>query len=734
MLADGKRLLSTSADNTARVWEIATGRELRRLRHPNVVLSPVPLPDGRRAITGCYDGVVRLWDVQSGTLIRPLVKHGGAVHSVALSPDGTRALSGGQDKTLRMLDIARGSEVRQFEGISAAVASVAFSPDGRRVLAGGDSGVVYLGNAMSSDPVRPLAGHSSVVWSVAFAPDGEHAVSGAADGSMIYWDLDAQRALRKTRVDGADIRFSVFESGGRHVIFSSPGGNKVPGAPGMIGKWDVTSDGPPRQIAGVYRHLGLAVLPHDAFATADDDGLVRIWERSAAIARARELSRTGKRSDALVQYDRAVAARPNDPRLLIERGRLVAMMGQGARAAEDFEKAARLAPDSPGFFLDAGWWVAGPYPVDYSQGGALEHGAATDPSRLAPPLGNTNYRWHDVAPGMRGFVDFEKVFHGDNIVGYAMTDVYAAGPREAVLLLGNDDTARIWINGREVFYSATTAAADSNAFFGSLQPGRNTIVAKVQDFQVTHSFTLRFGEAPFDLARAYLHASKWKEAADAFSKANALDPENSDREMLESWARALAEADRWKEAREAFEKIAALDPGNFNKKQDLSKVYLALKDREAFERLCVSVLTQYGKTTDPALANNLIWLVALMPNAVRNYTDWINIGKKLVDHRKPDPNNCNTHGAVLCRAGQYRPALTYLKLSLDAPDGNRNIYDWLFTAMARHKSKQPGDREAFDKARALAERVPAQSWHYRVERSALFEEVEHELTLAPPHN
>ncbi len=227
LLADGKRLLTASADKTARLWEIATGHEICRLWHPDVALSAVALPDGRRAITGCYDGVVRLWDLQSGTLIRPLVKHGGAVHAIALSPDGTHALSGGQDKTLRMLDIARGSEVRQFEGIPAAVASVAFSRDGRRVLAGGDNGVVYLGNAMSSDPVRPLTGHSSVVWSVAFALDGGHAVSGAADGSMIYWDLDAMRALCKTRIDGADFRFAAFEGDGRHVIFSSPGGNKA---------------------------------------------------------------------------------------------------------------------------------------------------------------------------------------------------------------------------------------------------------------------------------------------------------------------------------------------------------------------------------------------------------------------------------------------------------------------------------------------------------------------------
>ena len=539
MLADGKRLLTASADKTARLWEIATGHEICRLWHPDVALSAVALPDGRRAITGCYDGVVRLWDLQSGTLIRPLVKHGGAVHAIALSPDGTHALSGGQDKTLRMLDIARGSEVRQFEGIPAAVASVAFSRDGRRVLAGGDNGVVYLGNAMSSDPVRPLTGHSSVVWSVAFALDGGHAVSGAADGSMIYWDLDAMRALRKTRIDGADFRFAAFEGDGRHVIFSSPGGNKAPEAPGLIGNWDITSDRPPRQLAGVYRHLGLALLPHGAFATADDDGFVHIWEPSAAIEKARELAKAGKRALALPEYDKAVAKRPADARLLIERGRLLASLGERARADSDFQNAAGLAPDSPQFFLDAGWWAAGPYPVGYSQAGALENGTATDPSQPAPPLGGTTMRWHEVRPGLRGYVDFEDLFKGDDIIGYAMTVVYSARPRgDTVILVGNDDTARIRINGREVLLSTSFAPADSQATFATLQAGRNTIVAKVRDVNQAHGFSLRFSESPSDIARAYVRVNKWKEASEAFSKAAALDPENWDRETLQNWAQA----------------------------------------------------------------------------------------------------------------------------------------------------------------------------------------------------
>ena len=681
----------------------------------------------------CDDGgVVRLWDLDSGGLIRSLVQHSGPVWAVALSPVAPHVLSGGEDKTLRILDVARAGEVRQFEGISTTVECVAFSPDGRLVAAGGQNGAVYVGDTRTSDPLRVLTGHTDWVWDIAFAKDSRHAVSCGADGRLIYWDLDEKRALHQVKLDGYTIRCLALQTDGRHVTFGAQRGDLHARTTGLIGDWDMTTDGPSRKFADGLSHLGLAAMPHGAFATADFDGLVRVWEPSAAIAKARELSRAGKRADALPEYDKAVVQRPADARLLIERGRLLASLGQGTRANSDFESAARLAPDSPQFFLDAGWWVAGPYPLEYSQAGALENGSATDPSQPAPPLGSETLRWHEVVPGMSSIINFEEQFKGDDVVGYAMTVVYSTQPREAVLLIGCDDTAKIRINGREVFLETSYSPPDSRAFFAKLQSGRNTIVAKVRNYRQAHGFSLRFGESPFDHARAYLRAGKSKEATEACSKATALDPENWDRETLENWARALAEAGRWKELKEPLEKIAALDPGNFNKQQDLSKCYLMIPDREAYERLCNAALKLHGKTQDPGQANNLIWLVALMPDAVRNYTEFVNIGRKLVNHRNPAPNNCNTFGGVLYRAGQYAGALTYLKRSIDAADGNRNVYDWLFTAMARHKSKQPGAREALATAKALAEKFPTSPWQFRAERKALFEEAEKELSLPPP--
>src|SRR5262249_30867372 len=70
VLLGGKTLLTTTGrDWTARLWDIDSGREIRRLWHPAGVRQAAVCPDGRRAVTVCFDGFVRLWDLSTGRLI-----------------------------------------------------------------------------------------------------------------------------------------------------------------------------------------------------------------------------------------------------------------------------------------------------------------------------------------------------------------------------------------------------------------------------------------------------------------------------------------------------------------------------------------------------------------------------------------------------------------------------------------------------------------------------------------
>jgi WD40 repeat protein len=106
---DGETGLSGSADRTMRLWNLTTGREVRRFVHPDEVNSVAFSPDGRFALSGCDDGKVRLWEIGTGRLLKLFQGHDALVFSVAYSRDGRYALSGSFDKTVRLWSLDGGT-------------------------------------------------------------------------------------------------------------------------------------------------------------------------------------------------------------------------------------------------------------------------------------------------------------------------------------------------------------------------------------------------------------------------------------------------------------------------------------------------------------------------------------------------------------------------------------------------------------------------------------------------
>ncbi len=63
---DGSQLATCSFDNTAKIWDVATGKMLFNLKHKSWVGDTAFSPDGKRLLTACGDGASRLWSVATG--------------------------------------------------------------------------------------------------------------------------------------------------------------------------------------------------------------------------------------------------------------------------------------------------------------------------------------------------------------------------------------------------------------------------------------------------------------------------------------------------------------------------------------------------------------------------------------------------------------------------------------------------------------------------------------------
>jgi hypothetical protein len=85
---DGKLVATGSADNSARVFEAATGREVFRLARQNWVRSVAFSPDGKLVATGSDNHSARVFEAATGREVSRLALQS-LVVAVAFSPDNT---------------------------------------------------------------------------------------------------------------------------------------------------------------------------------------------------------------------------------------------------------------------------------------------------------------------------------------------------------------------------------------------------------------------------------------------------------------------------------------------------------------------------------------------------------------------------------------------------------------------------------------------------------------------
>jgi WD40 repeat protein len=100
---DGLTLASAGWDNTVRLWEPTTGREIVPFRgHTGIIFRLAFAPDGKTLATSSFDGTVKLWNLKVRAEVATLRGHRGPIPAVAFAPDGNLMATAGADGKIRL--------------------------------------------------------------------------------------------------------------------------------------------------------------------------------------------------------------------------------------------------------------------------------------------------------------------------------------------------------------------------------------------------------------------------------------------------------------------------------------------------------------------------------------------------------------------------------------------------------------------------------------------------------
>ncbi len=264
---DGKYLATASLDKTVQVQEMSSGNIIH-LQHEDGVVAVAFSPDGKYLATAGADSIARVWKTTNGRRVA-LLPHNAYVRAAVFSPDGRYLATASLDNTARVWETTSGKQVKQLQH-QGSVVSVTFSRNGKYLATGSANGTAQVWEwETSNDRAAANLQHKGSVVAVAFSPDEEYLATASASGTAQVWQWTAGSKVLPVPQD--NVVAVAFNRDGKYLATSS--------ANGTAQVWHTIDVGLVEQKQ--YRNglVAIAFSTNDqSLATASRDDRIQLWQ------------------------------------------------------------------------------------------------------------------------------------------------------------------------------------------------------------------------------------------------------------------------------------------------------------------------------------------------------------------------------------------------------------------------------------------------------------------------
>jgi WD40 repeat protein len=700
---DGKTLVTCAEMNFARagslkVWEAETGKLVREEKNASMGVGAVAITlDGKLLVSGAGNvdkGEITVWELQTGNRLTSWPAHKGMVTTISLSPDGERlATLALMEPEAKVWHIREGKELGSLRTLGPPL-GVAYAPNGRFLATGSSPsiidrrGEIKVWDLLTRREFRILRGHNNAVQSVAFTPDGQRLASGSIDGTIRVWDVLNGQEVLSLPGNPYGVGSVVFSPGGQ--LLASGGTN------GDVLLWNGIRS---REEVVVRAGGQWTAVSADGqlLASRDEDGTLRFWDGRTL------------RPGLTVRPDgrtvRTTAFHLDTGLLALNGGKSVRVVdvrtGKEVAALPDLDPPAALL-----HFSEDGQRLA-------------TVGAEFDAERKLTGVAVTVW---EIASG--------KQLYGRK------------GPAEwAQELTVSPDLTRLSHETRERRYRVVDLTT------GKAIPGAPALLRRPLDVAYKpegRELIVEKTAVGFDDRWRVLHAKDSE-----YDRGFRAGLTQFDRAWHRAEADASAQAGHWFAAAHHLHRLASHQPAeavgvSTQLWYDYCSAARARGDLSSYKAVCADLLKRFGDTRDPEVANPLAWMCAMMPGAVEDPARPLRLAEMAVASNPRNSSWVGTLGLVLYRCGKYDEAKTRLDEAVKLAGNNGAPEDRFVLAMAHARLKDPLKAQEWLKegivlveARAKEKdlyfrKFPPFTWQAGLEWRWLREEAEAELKGATP--